>query len=126
MPEKIYDFASGYIDLLLSQPDLPLFILGEIQRNPSQFLNKLGAGEVGKEIRSWKEFSGLKNTEGNPINPLHFLMNLTAMTVFPFVAKPMLIGIGGIDNNQFSILMKERKKLIPIWLGQMLSGNQNP
>ena len=124
--EKIREFVSGYVDLLIAQPELPIFILGEIQRNPSNFLNKMGAGQIGKEIRSWKEFSGIKNADGSPINPLHILMNLISLTVFPFVARPMLLAVGGLDNNQFTIMMKERKKLIPLWIEQMLSGYPIP
>jgi len=53
-------------------------------------------------------------------NPLHFLMNLLSLVVFPFIAQPLLQGIGGLNDKQFSSLMQERKKLIPVWIKAMM------
>jgi hypothetical protein len=36
--------------------------------------------------------------------------------VFPFIAQPLLQGIGGMNNKQFNELMQDRKKLIPVWI----------
>ena len=34
LQEKLQDFTTQYIDFLCSQPELPIFILNEIQMNP--------------------------------------------------------------------------------------------
>ena len=60
-----------------------------------------------------KAVAGKKITEPNP---LHFLMNLLGLVVFPFIAQPLLQGIGGINDKQFNELMQQRKKLIPAWI----------
>jgi hypothetical protein len=51
-----------------------------------------------------------------PVNPLHFLINIIGLTVFPFVASPILQNIGGLNQQDFNTLMEERKKLIPKWI----------
>ena len=53
-------------------------------------------------------------------NPLHFLMNLLGMVVFPFISSPMLKKVGNLTDKQFNKLMQERKKLIPIWIKAIL------
>jgi hypothetical protein len=53
-------------------------------------------------------------------NPLHFLMNLMGMIVFPFINSPMLKKVGKLTDSQFNNLMQERKKMIPVWVKAML------
>jgi hypothetical protein len=47
-------------------------------------------------------------------------MNIFGLTVFPFVASPLLRIIGEKSKAEFDALMDERKKMIPIWIDAML------
>ena len=58
-----------------------------------------------------------------PLHPLHVISNLVGLTVFPFVASPLLRRIGKVNQEEFQALMQERKKLIPVWLKAMLLAN---
>jgi hypothetical protein len=53
-------------------------------------------------------------------NPLHFLMNVIGLVVFPFIAQPMLTGLGRMDDKQFNQMMEERKTRIPVWVKAMM------
>jgi hypothetical protein len=53
-------------------------------------------------------------------NYLHFLMNLVGLVVFPFVAKPLLMGGNDLKTADFNQLMLERKRLIPVWIKAMM------
>ena len=53
-------------------------------------------------------------------NPLHFLMNLISLVVFPFIGQPLLQGISGLNEAQFVKLMQERKDRIPAWIKAMM------
>jgi hypothetical protein len=53
-------------------------------------------------------------------NPIHFLMNLMGLTAFPFLVKPLITTIGVIREEQFNQIMQERKKLIPIWIKEIM------
>ncbi|MBT8229613.1 MAG: TetR/AcrR family transcriptional regulator, partial [Bacteroidia bacterium] len=55
-----------------------------------------------------------------PLNPIHFLMNLVGLVVFPFIAQPMITAASGIPEEPFYILLQERKQLIPKWIEAML------
>jgi hypothetical protein len=46
------------------------------------------------------------------LNPIHLVMNVLGMTVFPFMAKPMIGTIFEVSDEQFRELMLERKPVI--------------
>ena len=121
LDQKITKVVSMYIDFLTQNPDLPLFILNELRNNPEQLAANID-DEVGSS-RS-KLFGQLKLAaeEGKigDINPFHLMANLIGLTVFPFVARPILQKVTGVTDNQFNELMQQRKQLIPIWIKTML------
>ena len=50
------------------------------------------------------------------VNPLHYLINLISMCVFPFIAAPLLKHLASMEPTQFQLLVDERKTLIPLWM----------
>lgn len=113
---KIELIVSSYIDMLSANPDLPLFVLSEMRLHSEQIGKILQAGKINADMSFIKQLKE-KNAA---IDPLHFFMNILGMTVFPFVAKPAFSLIGFTDKNKLEIIMKERKKLIPMWAKAML------
>lgn len=115
--EKVAAIATNYINLLKEQPNLPLFILSEIRANPDKLAVNMGVKKMLLESHFYKQ---IKESTKNKINPLHFIMNIVGLTVFPFVASPLLQSIGNLKQLEFDKLMEERKKLIPAWIATML------
>lgn len=117
LDNKIELVVSNYIDLLIENPDIPLFILSEIRQHPGELIAKMGMKEIIMQSYFIKQFQqGIKDGKIAPVNPLHFIMNVMGMTVFPFVGSPILKGIGNLSEKNFNDLMKERKALIPKWI----------
>ncbi|PZX58087.1 TetR/AcrR family transcriptional regulator [Algoriphagus chordae] len=119
--EKIELIPENYIDRLTENPNIPIFILSELRNNPEELIKKTGAKKAFLNsifIQQLQEEIEAKRVK--PIKPLHFMMNMLGMTVFPFVANPMIKGLGDIDQAEFEELMQERKTLIPIWFKAML------
>jgi len=54
------------------------------------------------------------------IHPQHFIVSILGMTIFPFVAKPVLQSVGGLTQQLFNDMMLERKTLVPKWAKAML------
>jgi AcrR family transcriptional regulator len=113
---KVTIVAANYIDMLKANPDLPLFILSEIRANPEKLASNMRIREL---LLNSEFFKQLRETNEN-INPLHLLINILGMTVFPFVASPLLKIIGDLKQDEFMKMMEERKKLIPVWVMAML------
>ncbi|MHC1706786.1 MAG: TetR/AcrR family transcriptional regulator [Bacteroidales bacterium] len=111
--QKIERFIGEYLNLLMTNPFIPGFIITEIHRDPDSILNfmkmqnpplQLLSNEVKKEIEA-----------GNirPVDPLHLVVNMIGLSVFPFVARPILQGVllRG-DSKSFDLFLSERKKVI--------------
>lgn len=114
---KLQKIASTYIDMLIQNPDLPLFVLSEIRNNPEQFGDKLQLTKVINESVLIKQLKEKKPD----LNPLHFLFNILGLTIFPFIAKPVFGAAQTFNEEMFVSIVNERKKLIPIWLASMLT-----
>ena len=113
--EKIESFCEEYIEVVIQNPYLPLFVLNEINQDPEHFLDKVWAGRTKPDPTKFLEQIEREVKKGTikRISPLHLLMNLISMAIFPFVAKPMLQKNLGLDELQFRLIMQQRKKEIP-------------
>jgi len=116
LEQKLELIAANYIDLLLDNPDLPLFVLSEIRTNPHGFQERLRLDQllIGSPlVRQLQE-------KRPDINPLHFVVNILGMCVFPFVGKAVFFASAAANGEQFDAMMQERKQLIPVWVKAML------
>jgi TetR/AcrR family transcriptional regulator len=114
LSEKIERFCSAYIDMLLQNPFLPLFVMNEANKQPDHFKKRFWknreqvfqkfAREIADEIRTRKIKS---------VSPAHLFMNMISMCIFPFIAKPMWMMSTGMNEADFRAFMEERKKIIP-------------
>jgi AcrR family transcriptional regulator len=121
MGEKIGQITTAYIDFLTLHPDLPLFILNELRGNPSKIAEKINEEISPLRSHLLKQLQAAGKAGKIPnIEPFHFIANLIGLTVFPFIGKPILQRVTGANDEKFSALMQERKKLVPIWLKAML------
>jgi len=113
--EKISFFVNEYIDEMNDSPYLPWFVLNELNRDADQFLKKVWTmahrprpdkflAQIEKEVK--------KGTI-KKINPLHLLVNLLSMTIFPFIAKSMLTRTMQMSEAQFKEMVEQRRTEIP-------------
>lgn len=118
--EKSELMAEKYTEMILKEPQVPLFILSELRENASEFLEKLPMANIIMEsifiIQIKEEIAAGHIKE---INPLQFIINLLGLVIFPFVASPLILKIGNLSNQDYESLMQERKKMIPIWIKSM-------
>lgn len=123
--QKVEAIVSNYVDLLVQQPDLPLFVLHELRSHPKELISKIDREKfINRSYFMQQLRDAMKEGKIAPINPLHFLMNIIGLTIFPFVASPILQNIGGLKQQEFNTLMEERKKLIPLWIKVMMKKNK--
>ena len=121
LEKKVELIASYYIDLIIEEPNIPLFMLSEIRNRPNNLLEKLPVKQIVMNsafIRQHQE--AVAEGEITEPDPLHFLVNLIGLVIFPFIGQPLLQGISGLNDSQYKKLMLERKKLIPVWVKAMM------
>ncbi len=120
LEEKVKIIAERYIDFIIAEPEIPTFILTEIRNNPDGLLKKLPITEIVNDSVFIKQFQeAVQNKKIAEPNPLHFMMNLMGLIIFPFAAKTIVMGSKNLETSQFHDLMQERKKKIPIWIAMM-------
>ena len=113
--EKIENFVNEYIDEMLENPYLPWFVMNELHRDADQFMYKIwGKDNLPKPGKFLVQIEQeIRSGRIKKISPVHLLMNMISMTIFPFVGKPMLIRNLRLTEKQFSEIMEQRKKEIP-------------
>jgi len=115
--EKLVSISSNYIDTLLVNPEIPLFILSELRNDPAHLIENVGIKDI---ILNSDLFIQLMNKidsgEFKVINPLDFIVNFIGMTVFPFLASPILKILGSMDQKEFNAMIESRKEQIPKWV----------
>ncbi len=123
--EKVEIFVARYTELLKEQSDLPLFIFHEIRLNPGKLASKMGVKEIFFQSHFFRQLN--REMEAKRIarvHPLHYLINLIGLCVFPFIASPLLKHLAAFDTKQFNALIDERKTLVPHWMKLMMQPNQ--
>lgn len=111
--EKIKKFVSNYIDVVSENPFMPIFIINEINQNPqrlSDITKMMSALKAEISMDLTKKF---ESGEYRKIDPVQLFSSLISMTVFPFLAKPIIQGAFNYSDEKFKIFLDERKKLIP-------------
>ncbi len=120
LEEKIKKLTAHYIDMLKTEPDMPIFILSEIRNDPRSFLDKVFQGKPVQQAPFFQElFQILQKNTDTRTHPIHLVLNLISMVVFPFAARPVIKELFGLEEHEFQTLMEERKEMIPVWMDRL-------
>lgn len=111
--EIITLFVNAYIEMLIKNPYLPVFVVNEINRNPDKIIDIIknsGVNPIKLESIIMSEIE--KGTIIN-INPKHLIINILSMCVFPILTRPIITGF--LFNNDTALVQKfieERKSQV--------------
>ena len=113
--EKIEHICVEYVTVMSENPYLPLFVLNEISRDPETFLDKIWNKQGFPKPQKFLEQIEKEVKKGTikKISPLHLLINMISLCIFPFVGKAMIQSINSLDELQFRNIMIQRKKEVP-------------
>ncbi|HVM89604.1 MAG TPA: TetR/AcrR family transcriptional regulator [Puia sp.] len=112
--KKIENFCSAYIDMLLQNPYLPLFVLNEAAKQPQRFKQKFWKNREQIFLKFAVQIAEQSQKKNNTaVNPGHLFMNMISMCIFPFIAKPIWLISTGMNEDEFRAFAEERKKIIP-------------
>ena len=111
--EKLEFFIDTYLNMLSENPHLPVFVMHEINRNPKMLINIIRNSGVDPDyfgIMIQKEVdAGIIH----PVNPVHLIVNIIGMCLFPYMGKPIIQGFIFKNNAEdYQKFLAERKKEI--------------
>jgi AcrR family transcriptional regulator len=111
--EKVEKFVGEYIDTLMQNPLLPIFILNEINRNPKEAIKKIFGNQRPPLDKVDELITKLvKKGEIKPIKGPELMVNMVSLCIFPFLARPMVQWVTKTNDEEFMKLMEQRKKTV--------------
>jgi TetR/AcrR family transcriptional regulator len=112
--ERFSVIVDIYIDNLLKNRQIPLFVLNEMNQNPEK-IQMLIEQKIAVYLKNFLIQIQKEIQEGKirKVDPFHLLMSVLGMIIFPFIAYPVIKGIAE-KNMQIDIedFYHERKKVI--------------
>jgi TetR/AcrR family transcriptional regulator len=112
--EKIEIFVNSYINMLRNNPYLPLFILGELHRNPGKIVDMIKNQGAKPEMFFYSLQKEIMEGKIKPVDPRHLIVNMLAMCLFPFIGRPIIQGfLFNNDKESYDVFLEERKVEIP-------------
>ena len=118
---KIKSFISTYIDLLMQNQFLPLFIMKEITRNP-KIIENLITIKFSEVLEAFQYFIDDEVVKGKikSVDAKNLIINIVSMCIFPFIAQPMMLTFFDMKTEEYNKLMIDRKEVvfevINLWL----------
>ncbi|MEO7103378.1 MAG: TetR family transcriptional regulator [Gemmatimonadaceae bacterium] len=122
LDRKIERFVHAYIDAVRESPFIPGYILAELHFNPERLTTlaeQITGSDPANAMRSFVERLRVDLNQQAAIGamrsiaPEQFLVNLIALCVFPFAARPVLRLLLGQDDDAFSRFLDERRAELP-------------
>lgn len=121
---KVERFVQLYIDTVREQPFLPGYVLAEMHHHPERLtplreISSVQAPQAGREMyeRIAKELE--KAADAGTIRripPEQFVVNVVALCVFPFAARPALDAALGLNDEAFAKFLDERRRELPCFI----------
>jgi TetR/AcrR family transcriptional regulator len=122
LEQMIEHFVTRYIDAMKDVPFVPGYLLAEASQHPERLeaLMRAATGSVPSEIAGQTlahltRILDARIADGSirPMTPRQFLIHVMALTVFPFVARPVLSAAFGLDEAAFTHFLEERRAELP-------------
>jgi AcrR family transcriptional regulator len=114
LDEKIRLFVHSYITIASHNSFMIRFVINELHRNPEKFVGKMLARQDRPDFEAFSQQVEDEIAAGRirPIDPHQLFINMLAMCVFPFLARPMIQGILSKDNPAFKEMIEDRKTAV--------------
>ena len=120
--DKITLLVEAYTELGVRNPSLPMFVLNEMRK---------GHAGVAKQVKTMRKIlrdsimaqqleALISKKKIKKTNMIYVMTNLLGLTIFPFIAAPLIQTMGGIKDHEFYSEVRLRKNSIPLWIMQTL------
>jgi len=109
LKEKITLFIRIYLKALDENPFIPAFILNTLNTNPDSFLKYIKKAGLNPRLLQKQIDEEVVRGIIQAIKAEHLLVNIIAMCIFPFVARPIVQNIFDMNNDQYQAYLESRQ-----------------
>jgi TetR/AcrR family transcriptional regulator len=110
--EKISFFIKIYLTALKENPYIPAFVINTLNTSPERFLKHLKKSGLNPGLIQ----SQIDREAGQglirAIKAEHLMVNIIAMCIFPFVARPIVQNIFAMNDDEFNTYLNARQSEI--------------
>ena len=110
--ERLDRIIDEYVALFLNNPDLPYFMIGEIQRDVNHLIEAARELKIDKYILDIQNALKTAMREGilRPVPSRIVFLTLYSQLTFPFLMKNLVTTLLLEDKEQFSVFIREWKR----------------
>ncbi|MEO1011552.1 MAG: TetR/AcrR family transcriptional regulator [Bacteroidota bacterium] len=113
--EKLCNFVDTYVDAIVQNPDIPMFLLHELAQGNKDSIDKMK--QIMDEGNSISNFIAQIEDEQKkgilrPLPPQHIMLTTMSLIAFPFVARPVFERMLEIPSEMYLDLMLKRKPYV--------------
>ncbi len=107
-----------YIDFVAENPQVPLFLISELTKDPERMKNLLNHTQNFSKMQNF----GIKLTQEmqagtiKQVNPMHLIINIIALSIFPFLAQPMIQSVMKITDEDYAFFLSQRKEQVSLFV----------
>jgi AcrR family transcriptional regulator len=112
---KINSIIDAYFDMLISNPKLPIFVFFELNKNPEKVQELFNTQRVAIIVEGLQK----DNKKINAKNAIHIILTIVSLSVFPFMARPIVLKMVKNEDN-FSQLINERRPMVKLLVSNLV------
>ena len=112
---KINSIIDAYFDMLISNPKLPIFVFFELNKNPEKVQELFNTQRVASIVEGLQK----DNKKINDKNAIHIILTIVSLSVFPFMARPIVLKMVKNEDN-FSQLINERRPMVKLLVSNLV------
>jgi AcrR family transcriptional regulator len=109
LKEKLTLFIRIYLKALEENPFIPAFILNTLNTNPDSFLKYIKKAGLNPKLLQKQIDDEVARGIIRTIKAEHLTVNIIAMCIFPFVARPIVQNIFGMNNDEYQTYLASRQ-----------------
>lgn len=110
LEDKIEDFVYHYIHTMRNRPQLPLFIVTEINQNPDRLRNFINENNIGLPYAFLKQlYDEMEAGKIIQMDPRQVIVNVLSLCVFPFVGRRLIQTVMAMEDEEFEKFLEYRQ-----------------
>ncbi|MDH6357515.1 TetR/AcrR family transcriptional regulator [Parabacteroides sp. PF5-9] len=112
--ELIETVIDSYYEMLLEYPQIPIFILNEVNQNPERLSDRIritnphnAFAKISERIKEEEKRGTIRETP-----PIDLLLNLLSLCVFPFILKNLGSNVANVSPEEYTVMIEKHKKYV--------------
>lgn len=117
LEQKLRGFVDKYMEIIKANPDIPLFVLHEMNKDPNRLRNFM-LNQIGDKVQPFLQQIKEERERGNTVDlPAEQIMiNIMSLMIFPFIGRPVFKAILDMDEASYEAFIEERHKILPDYI----------